>query len=89
MNAISKSPAQSSHHYETEAFRVIRDHFHRLTPREAVAVLGWLIDTGMGDPDPLADDEEVSEALAPVSRAYTQAVYDSVMSAVEAGEAAA
>lgn len=87
MNAISNIRAQAAPHYETEAFRVIRNHFHRLTPREAVTVLGWLIDTGMGDPDPLADYEEVSEALSPVSRAYTQAVHDAVMGEVERVEA--
>lgn len=48
-----------------------REQFAQLTPAEVVTVLGWLLDTGIDDPDPHLPDDMI-DALQPLSRAYRQ-----------------
>lgn len=66
----------------TFAYQKVREHFASLTPAEAVEVLGWLVDTGIADPDPLEDAEPVVDALLPIRDAYCRA-YPQVRRALE------
>lgn len=61
---------------ETPAMQVVRAFFGDLTPAQAMQVLGWLLDTGRSDPDPLGD-HPVGDALLPVREAYLSA-YDAI-----------
>lgn len=49
-----------------------RDQFANLTESEALTVLGWLLEPGLGDPEPEMS-ETLIDALAPVTKAYTEA----------------
>jgi len=51
-----------------------RAQFANLTEAEALTVLGWLLEPGIGDPAPDMS-EALIDALAPVTKAY-QNVYD-------------
>lgn len=57
---------------ETPAMHVVRAWFADLTPAQAMQVLGWLLDTGRDDPDPIGDTPLV-DALLPVREAYLAA----------------
>lgn len=51
-----------------------RAQFAALTEAEVLTVLGWLLEPGIGDPEPEMSDALI-DALAPVTKAYTKA-YD-------------
>jgi hypothetical protein len=62
-----------------------REQFASLTPAEVVTVLGWLLDTGIGDPDPDLPDDMI-DALQPLSRAYRQ-TYSALIAAARSRQA--
>ncbi|MEI6644096.1 MAG: hypothetical protein WCL10_18910 [Novosphingobium sp.] len=49
-----------------------RAQFANLTEAEALTVLGWLLEPGIDDPEPEMS-EALIDALAPVTKAYTEA----------------
>jgi hypothetical protein len=49
-----------------------RAQFAALTEAEALTVLGWLLEPAIDDPEPEMS-EALIEALAPVTKAYTEA----------------
>lgn len=72
----------------THAYTAIKAHLADITPREAMELLGMLLEPAVGDPDPLYDAEVVSEAMAPVMHRY-RAEWHNIQAALaewEAGE---
>jgi hypothetical protein len=60
-----------------------RHEFRNLHPADALKVLGWLLDPGMGDPHPDLTDAMI-DALQPLYEAYCQQYLALVDAAEEA-----
>jgi len=65
----------------TPTVQAFRAHFAALSPADAMKALGWLLEPGIGDPEPELTDDLI-DALAPVTKAYQDA-YAAIAAALD------